>query len=262
MISSIQNPKVKLVRQLLTSKKGRIEAGLFVIEGVRLIEEAINAKAELEFTFFSNQLSDRGRVSLETLTSNGVDVEEISSQLMERISDTHTSQGILMAVRLPSVQLDEHLNLVLVLDQLRDPGNLGTLMRSAAALGIQAVVLTPGCTDVYAPKVLRSGMGAHFKLAVAEMNAEEIRAFCKPSDRPQLDILLADCESGQICWDEDLTRPICLVIGGEAAGAENDIRQIIDAKVRIPMMDNSESFNAAVAGSILMYETYQQRTRT
>ena len=259
MITSIQNSKVKLIRGLLSSKKDRDESGLYGIEGVRLAEEALNAGVQLEFVLFTNQLSDRGRDVIRSLIANQFEAEEISSDLMDRISDTQTSQGVLLVVHSSQARLGDSLNLVLALDKVRDPGNLGTLLRSAAALGVQAVLLTPGSADAYAPKVLRSGMGAHFKLKIASMSPEEIHTFCKHTNKQLLDILLADSGKGRICWEEDLTRPLCLVIGGEAAGAADDLRQIIDASVHIPMLDNTESYNAAVAGSILMYETFRQR---
>lgn len=260
MITSIQNSKVKLVRGLLSSKKDRDENGLYIIEGVRMAEEALIAGVKPEFALFSSQLSDRGQAAIQSLAAKKCEVEEVTPELMDRISDTKTSQGILVAVHSSQSRVADSLNLVLALDQVRDPGNLGTLLRSAAALGVQAVFLTPGSADAYAPKVLRSGMGAHFKLQIASMSPEEIHTFCKRINRLALDILLADSGQGRICWEEDLTRPICLVIGGEAAGAGNDLIQIIDASVRIPMLESSESYNAAVAGSILMYEIFRQRT--
>lgn len=260
MITSIQNPKVKLIRGLLSSKKDREENGLYIIEGVRLAEEAINASLKPKFVLFTNQLSERGWEAIHSLESKKCEIEEISPELMDRISDTQTSQGILMAFPFSQAKPGNSLSFVLALDQVHDPGNLGTLLRTAAALGAEAVLLTPESADAYAPKVMRSAMGAHFKLTISSMNPEEIRIFCKLTNKPTLDLLLADSEKGKICWEEDLTRPLCLVIGGEASGAGDDLRKIVDATVRIPMQNNTESYNAAVAGSILMYEAFRQRT--
>jgi TrmH family RNA methyltransferase len=165
-----------------------------------------------------------------------------------------------MALPIVKTYPGNSLTFVLALDMVRDPGNMGTLLRSAAALGMQAVLLTPESADVYAPKVLRSAMGAHFKLTITTMSPAEIQTYCKNTNKPALDILLADSEKGRICWEEDLARPMCLVIGGEASGAGEGLKKIIDASVRIPMPGDTESYNAAVAGSILMYEAYRQRT--
>jgi TrmH family RNA methyltransferase len=260
VITSIQNSKVKLIRELNESKKARSESGLYVIEGVRMAEEALSSGVNPQFAFFSTNLSERGQKIIQSLVAKNIVVEEISSDLMNRISDTQTSQGILMAVENRQSTLGNDLNFVLALDQVRDPGNVGTLLRSAAAAGVQAVLLTSGNADVYSPKVLRSGMGAHFKLTISSMNSKEIVAFCKITNNPHLKIILADSGKGKICWEEDLTSPLCLVIGGEAAGVDDQFRQISDESVRIPMLENSESYNAAVAGSILMYETFRQRT--
>ena len=260
MITSIQNPKVKLVRGLLASKKEREENGSFIIEGVRLAEEAIRAGLRPTFILFSSQLSTRGHDLLKKLADQKCEIEEISPELMDRISDTQTSQGILMV--LPSLKILPGISntFVLALDMVRDPGNMGTLLRSAAALGVEAVLLTPESADAYSPKVLRAAMGAHFKLTISTMTPDEILKYCKTFSKPTLDILLADSEKGKVCWAEDLTRPMCVVIGGEATGAGIGLRKIVDESVRIPMLDTTESYNAAVAGSILMYEAYRQRT--
>ena len=260
MISSIQNPKIKLVRGLLATRKEREENGSFIIEGVRLAEEAIRAGLHPTLILFSSQLSARGHKILHNLADQNCEIEEIAPELMDRISDTQTSQGILMV--LPALKTfpgNSH-TFVLALDKVRDPGNMGTLLRSAAALGVEAVILTPGSADPYSPKVLRSAMGAHFKLTISTMSPDEIHRYCKTANTPALDILLADSEKGKVCWEENLTRPLCMVIGGEAAGAGEDLRKIVDDSVRIPMLDSTESYNAAVAGSILMYEAYRQRT--
>jgi RNA methyltransferase, TrmH family len=259
MITSFQNSKVKLIRELIESKKARSENGLYVVEGVRMAEEALISGVNPGFVFFSSQISERGQKIIHSLIAKKIEVEEVSPELMNQISDTQTSQGILMTIVYSPSGIDNSLNLILALDQVRDPGNVGTLLRSAAALGIQAVLLTTGNADVYSPKVLRSGMGAHFKLKISTMNAEEISTFCKSTNTPPLKILLADSGKGKICWEEDLTCPLCLVIGGEAAGVDDKFRQKIDDSIRIPMHENSESYNAAVAGSILMYEIFRQR---
>jgi len=260
MISSIQNLKVKLVRGLLASKKDREENRSFIIEGVRLAEEAIRTELRPSFVLFSSQLSSRGREILDKLSGQNCEIEEITPELMDRISDTQTSQGILMVLPSIETQPGNSYTFVLALDMVRDPGNMGTLLRSAAALGVDAVILTPESADPYSPKVLRSAMGAHFKLPITTMSPVEILAYCKTFNSPALEILLADSEKGRICWEEDLTRPMCVVIGGEAAGAGNNLRKIADNSCRIPMLETTESYNAAIAGSILMYEAYRQRT--
>lgn len=261
MITSISNPKVKLVRELLAQKKKRDQAGAFVVEGIRLTEEALSANLKPRLVLYSSQISDRGKQILAKSENSQTQIEEVDAQLLNRVSDTETSQGLLMVIDKPGRSSAERSEPVLVLDQVRDPGNLGTILRSACAFGFQAILLTPGSVDPYSPKALRAGMGAQFKLQILFQNAQEIREYSKNRKEEKLNIILADAEADEKCWQIDLSQPLCLIIGGEAFGAKPEIRQIIDGRVLIPMQANNESLNAAMAASILMYEVYRQRKR-
>jgi TrmH family RNA methyltransferase len=161
--------------------------------------------------------------------------------------------------------LPTELHFVLVADNLRDPGNLGPLLRTAAASGAQAALLSPGTTDAFAPKVLRAGMGAHFRLPVFHLTWDEIRAVCKepvrPAGEPQrsLRIFLAEASDGTPCWDLDLRQPLTLIVGSEAEGASREALALADELITIPMPGKSESLNAAIAASILLFEIVRQR---
>lgn len=259
MITSTQNPLIKLARSLLASRKERERQQLFAAEGVRLAEEAIQAGIRPRFALYSQTLSDRGLEIIEFLKSQQVDVEEADADLLDRVSDTRTSQGIFLALPIPQASPTAANHPVLVLDQMRDPGNLGTLMRSAAALGFSTIIQTPGSVDPYSPKVVRSAMGAHFSCRLLWMDAAGIYDFCKKGQHPALTIVVADAHADQACWAMDMRAPICLIVGGEAHGASVELHQIADEKAAIPMTSGSESLNAAVSGSILMYEIYRQR---
>ena len=137
---------------------------------------------------------------------------------------------------------------------LRDPGNLGTLLRSAAATGVQVALLPPETTDAFAPKVLRAGMGAHFRLPIHSMTWEQIY-----EQTEGLQIYLANMD-GRSCWETDLRKPLALIIGGEAEGAGEEARKLAAEKISIPMAGNVESLNAGVAGSVLMFEVVRQRS--
>ena len=262
MITSFKNPKIKLVRDLLSQKKYREKESSFVVEGVRLAEEALAAGYIPSLILYSDSLSERGREILQTLDAGQTSIEEIDADLLDKVSATSTSQGILMVFPQPAENPELAGEPVLVLDQMRDPGNLGTILRSASAFGFETVILTPGSVDPFAPKVLRAGMGAHFKLKLQVMDADAIRQLCQSAGDEKLTILLADADAGQNCWKTNLTRPLCLIIGSEAFGAETEVRKITDERVLIPMQANNESLNAAMAASILMYEVYRQRKRT
>jgi TrmH family RNA methyltransferase len=265
MITSNQNPKLKMVRTLQGRAKERREAGAFVVEGVRLVEDAANANWKFRLALFDETLNGRGRSLVEKLKLQGVDVEEVSASLMKSVSDTETPQGILAVLELTNIPtlapsasagVPNLLSFILILDQIRDPGNLGTLLRTAAAAGVQAVLLPPETTDAFAPKVVRSGMGAHFRLPIHSMTWDQIKQTVQSAGAQ---VFLADMD-GQSCWETDLRQPVALVIGGEANGASEQARALANQKISIPMSGDVESLNAGVAGSILMFEVARQRS--
>ncbi len=254
MITSNQNPKIKFARSLFGRAKERRDAGAFIIEGVRLVEEAIKANWPIQFVLYDDSLSERGKTKVESLKSQGADVEELSADLMQALSETETSQGILAVLSFHQLPTPETLNFVLIPDQVRDPGNLGTLLRSAVATGVQAVIIPPNTTDVFAPKVLRSGMGAHFRLPIHSLTWNEIEKQVNG-----LQVYIADMD-GQPCWETDLQKPLALIIGSEADGASESAQKLATGKLGIPMMKDVESLNAGVAGSVLMFEVVRQRS--
>jgi TrmH family RNA methyltransferase len=254
MITSNHNPKIKLIRALLGRAKERREAGAFVVEGVRLVEEVIMANWPIRFLLFDESISERGRSQVESLGSKGVDVEEVSVSVMKSISETEAPQGLLAVLDFHQLPMPKAPDFILIPDQIRDPGNLGTLLRSAAATNVQAVILPAETTDAFAPKVLRSGMGAHFKLPIHSLPWDDIE---KLIDGMQ--VYIADM-SGQPCWNTDLRPSVALVIGSEADGASASARKLATGKLSIPMTADVESLNAGVAGSVLMFEVLRQRS--
>ncbi len=256
MLTSRQNPKVQLVRQLLSRYN---DPARFVAEGVRLVEEAVRAGWQAELVMYSDTLSSRGRALLEQLAGCGLPLEQLSPDLMEWVSDTAAPQGILAVFKRRSLPLPEALDFILVVDSLRDPGNMGTLLRTAAAVGTQAVLLAPNTCDAFSPKVLRAGMGAHFRLCLLEADWDTIEIMLKRRDLP-LTVYLAEASEGVTCWQADLRRPLALLVGGEAEGASPAARRLADAAITIPMPGGSESLNASIAASILLYEILRQRS--
>lgn len=259
-ITSMQNPKVQLVRALLKNRSARAEHGLFVVEGIRLAEEALAAGVMPRTIFYSNQLSARGRDLLAGFQASGCETHEMLPDLLVRLSDTETTQGVLLIVPLETAPLPGSADLVLVIDQVRDPGNMGTILRTAAAVGVQVVFITPGSVDPFAPKVVRSAMGAHFRLNLQQIDWPQVRQFCTQNQPAPLKVLLADSGGGDAMWQTDLTTPVALVVGGEAEGASDAARDVIDGLIHIPMPGKFESLNAGVAASILLYEIVRQRS--
>lgn len=254
MITSPHNPKLKLIRALAGRPKERREAGLFLAEGARLVEDALAAQWPFEFVLFSAETSKRGMKLVEQLKAEGVEVEEVQPDILRSASETESSQGVVAVLRLRPLPMLPNPSFVLIPDQIRDPGNLGTLIRSAAAAGVDAVLIPPETTDPWAPKVVRAGMGAHFCLTVASTQWGEIDAFLTG-----FNVFLADAEGQIPCWGADFTSKTALIVGGEAEGASGEARKLANVFVNIPMPGKIESLNAGVAGAVLMFEVVRQR---
>lgn len=261
LLTSSTNPKIKLVRAL-AKKQARQEKKQFVVEGVRLIEEAVAAGLVPALVFYtaSARGDRRARILLEKINatlapraSAGVtrEAHEVSDAVMREMSATETPQGILAIVPLPQIPEPTQPGFILILDSIRDPGNLGAILRSARAAGWDEILLAPGTVDAFNDKVVRAAMGAHFSVSSRaepwEIIAQRVR------DVPR--VYLADAE-GDIAYDKaDWSKPVALIVGGEAEGASEEARsaRIITARVKIPMR-GGESLNAAMAATLLMFE--------
>ena len=254
-ITSSSNNKIKLVRSLQTRSKSRKAEAAFVAEGVRLIEEAVAAHWQIDFILFDETLSARGKsliTQLENLSS--IDISEISPRLMAEISDTETPQGILAVLKLQALPLSASPTFLVLADQIRDPGNMGTLLRTAEAVGADGVILTPGTVDAFSPKVIRSGMGAHFHLPIHAKAWQEIKTSLET-----LPVYLADATKGIPLWEANFRQPCALLVGGEAFGASPAGEAFATHRLTIPMAGRAESLNAAIAAGILMAEVLRQR---
>lgn len=256
MITSPHNPKLKQIRALAGRPKERREAGAFLAEGVRLIEDAHAANWPFEYVLFSAETSNRGKKLVERLNAEGVEVEEAQPDVFRSASETETPQGVIAVLKLPESRIPNpgSLSFALIPDQIRDPGNLGTLIRTAAAAGVEAVLIPPETTDPWAPKVVRAGMGAHFHLTVASCQWGEIQALLTG-----FNIFLADAGGQVPCWGADFKSKTALIVGGEAEGASEEARKAANVFVNIPMPGKIESLNAGVAGAVLMFEVVRQR---
>lgn len=258
MITSNHNPKIQLVRALNGSAKQRREQGMFVIEGVRLAEEGLQSGWEAQLVLTSSDLGERGLVVAQGFAGRGVAVEEVAPSVMQAASDTQTPQGIFVILAARSLPLPELLHFVLIADTIRDPGNLGTILRTASAAGVQAVLLPPGTTDAFAPKVVRAAMGAHFRLPILPLSWPEIGGALQPQDH-SLSVYLAD-PGGELAYTQvDFRTPCAIIVGGEAEGASQEAREMAVTRISIPMAAQVESLNAAVAAGVLLFEAARQR---
>lgn len=257
MITSSKNPKIQWVRSLQSRSRQRHDAGAFVIEGVRLVEEALAAGYKAQLVLYSDDLNPRGHNLVKTFESQGASVDHVSPKVMRAASDTDTPQGILVVLPLLSKPPHGALNLVLIPEAVRDPGNLGTMLRTAEAAGVDSVFLPGGTVDAYAPKVLRAAMGAHFRLPIINAKWETIRSRISSES---LKVFLADANDGEVYTQADLSGPLALVVSGETEGPSNEALDLTDVHLHIPMPGGAESLNVAIAAGILLFEVVRQRS--
>ncbi len=254
MITSTRNPKIKWLRALTARRRARQKEGLFVIEGVRLAEEALNAGWPAKMVLYTEALNERGQALVRAYAAQGTSLEIAQEHVMQAASDTDTPQGILVVLELREQTPPDSPHFVFIPDRVRDPGNLGTMLRTASAAGVEAVLLPPETVDPFSPKVLRAGMGAHFRLPLVSLSWEEIGARLQDKQ-----IYLAAAGAGIPYTQADFRSPLALVIGGEADGASAQAQQFATRRVHIPMPGGSESLNAAIAAGILLFEAARQR---
>ena len=257
MITSAQNKRIQEVRRLCSKRKEREAAGLYIAEGIRLVEEALSHAEDCAFLLWCAPLPPRAEKLVKGFSSAGVSTEEITPQLMDSIAGTDSPQGVLAVMRMAPLPLPQKADFILIADGIQDPGNLGTLFRTAAAAGADALLLMPGCADEFSPKVIRSGMGTHFRLPFARMDWDTAEKWLH--DFSGMQILAADSDGGISCWETDLRRPTALIIGSEANGPCDRALSLSDARILIPMPGEIESLNAGIAAGILIFEVVRQR---
>jgi TrmH family RNA methyltransferase len=256
MITSTNNPKVKLARSLL-ERRGREKQGLCLAEGVRLIQDALRAGVHPALVFFvsSAQRLPGGQNLLGALEAAKAPLWELTPEVFETISETVTSQGVIAVFTIPEPEAHFDPTLVLVLDRVRDPGNLGTILRSAAAAGVELVMLTHECADPWSPKSLRAGMGAQFRLML-----ETRSRWPEIAERAAGRQIWAADAHGDVTYDQvDWSRPSVLIIGGETEGLSAAAIGMAAGRLAIPMSTQVESLNAAMAATVLLFEAARQR---
>jgi TrmH family RNA methyltransferase len=264
MITSVANSKVHRLRSLVT-KRGRQASGLFLAEGVRLILDALEAGAVPEIVLIDAILLTSSptlqRVVLECEERHIV-IEEATSRVLKTISDVQQHQGIVAAFPIRSVRhrsRRQHGLLhdsVLLLDRVTDPGNAGTILRSAVAAGLERIYFTAASVDAFQPKVVRAAAGAHFWLDMYPGFEWENDSATLASLPP---CYIADAHHGRAPWQMPLRDPFCLIIGSEAHGYSAASKRAAQEFIRIPLPGHAESLNVAVATSIVLFEAVRQR---
>lgn len=259
IITNLQNPQVKSVASL-QKKKYREEVGRFVIEGVRFVEEALGAGVEIHQIFFTEKAREnsRGADLLELAASRNIPLHEVTDGVMKKLSDTETPQGVLAVLQMPVWSAEEVSlkGLGLLIDGVQDPGNMGTILRTAHAAGVKQVWVTTGTVDIYNPKTLRSTMGSIFHLQVVPTTAEE---FLQLATSNKWQMVVADVGGQEPYYGVDMLQPTVIVVGSEARGPSDVLVQKNHKVVYIPMPGQAESLNVAIAAGILMFEAVRQQ---
>lgn len=261
LIQSRQNQIIKNIISL-KDKKNRRKSGSFLIEGFRFVQEAIISDAEIECICVSADAAGKFSAEIEGLLKENTKAFEVSPELFRKISETESPQGILAVVGIPDRSLSSiyHKGFRgLVLDSVQDPGNAGMMVRSAHALGFDAVMASSGTVDIFNDKTLRATMGSIFRIPVFDnINESDIFSFCMENG---LRIIVSRLEDAKPCFDTELTGDFVLVIGNEGKGVSASMQKNASEFVYIPMPGGAESLNAAAAASIIMYESCRQSLR-
>ena len=262
MITSTSNAKVKRLVNLKKKRKLRDSEKVFLVEGIRMFREVPEEKV-LEIYVTESFYEKQKELIIEKSKASGVSVEVLADNVFEYVSDTKTPQGILCVVR----QMDHTMEtvaggespLLLVLDNLQDPGNLGTIVRTAEGAGVTGIVMSRDCVDIYNPKTIRSTMGSIYRMPfVYEENLVEAIAGLKEK---KIHTYAAHLE-GSCAYDEaDYREGSAFFIGNEGNGLRDEVAARAERYIKIPMRGEVESLNAAIAASVLMFEAARQRRR-
>ena len=241
-ITSRKNPLLQQVKKLLSSRKEREKAGLFVADGTKLLEEAVKFYPGLHTVILSD--------GVEAEAPTGVRVVRVPEDVMVSISPMEAPQGALFLCRLPEKKEFVPKPGILLLDGIQDPGNIGTILRTADALDIP-VALLEGCADPYSHKVVRASMGAVFRTDVIQSTWAEVQSACKVAGIPVAVTALSG--RAEDIREADLTK-MAVVIGSEGRGVRKEILENADHELIIPMNPHCESLNAAIAAAIVMWQ--------
>lgn len=253
MITSRSNTQVKYVRRLLAERRFRHDEAAFVVEGTRWLRELVAAGVTPR-ALYATPAWAAGAEEQALLAALAVEPTPVEETVMAAMSDTEAAPGVLAVLPIVARPLPAAPALLVILDAVSNPGNLGTILRTAAAAGADGVLLGPGSVDPYNPKVVRGSMGAVLRLPVWAENWEVIGRLAAG-----MDVWLASARDGVTYTSVDWRRPAAVLIGSEAQGTGAQAERLATGRVNIPMHAATESLNAAMAAGILLFEAARQR---
>ena len=270
-ITSLQNPKIKQLLLLQQKSSERRKTGLFVVEGQQELQHCLEAGYEVDTVFLCPALyppagdptaKPSGTLSPAVLPpeAGAARCFQVSPEIYAKVAYRGTTEGVIAEVRtkslrLEDLQLGEH-PLIVVLESVEKPGNLGAILRSADASGVDAVVVCDPLTDLYNPNLIRSSVGAAFTVPCVACSSADCIAFLKQRG---IKILTAQLQDSHLYYDTDMTCGTAIVMGTEHDGLTDQWRQAADAHIRIPMLGQIDSLNVSVSAAILMFEAVRQR---
>lgn len=253
VISSKDNEIVKNIKKL-NDKKYRDESNTFIVEGIKIVEEAIDEKVNIKKIIVCEELKNTLPISLiEKIKS--YDVVYVTEKVLKILTNVNNPQGILAVVeKNNNKEIDFNAEFFLVLDNIQDPGNMGTILRTADSINLKQIIIAKGSSDCYNPKVVRSTMGAIFRINVIECELPEMIKKLKENG---IKVLSTDLNTNESIYDVSYNKT-AVVIGNEANGVSKEVLELSDGRIKIPMMGKTESLNAGVATGIIVYEAMRK----
>ena len=260
VISSKDNETIKQIRKL-KDKKYRDQNKEFIIEGIKLLKEAIQEKAKIKIIVVCDDCEKNGTLDKKLLYEMAkYNCIYVTEKVFNILTDVSNPQGVLAVVEknndINNINFDD--DLILILDNLQDPGNLGTIIRTIDSVNLKQIIVSKGSSDVYNPKVVRSTMGAIFRVKVLE--SENLQETIKEIKKHKFKILATDLNTNSSIYDEKYSK-CAIIIGNEANGVSKEILSLADKKIKIPMLGKTESLNASVATGIILYEYVRQKIK-
>lgn len=259
MLTSLQNSLVKQFRKLHSSKHRHLQ-GCFLLEGTHLLQEAALARWPLEVLCYTERWQEREQSLLDDLQGSVPRCELVSHEVLAAIATTVNPDGVVAIAQSVPPKTISIQSLGLVLETLQDPGNVGTLLRTAAAAGVEGVLLSADSADLESPKVLRASAGAWFKVATAQCQnvLEQVQQYKAQG----FQVIATTPHATLEYWAVDYTQPTLILVGNEGAGLSDALLSSADHQVSIPVSAGVESLNAAIATAVMLYEAKRQRTQT
>jgi len=252
IISSRQNKRVRYIKSLQTKPRFRRSERKLILEGDRLIADALSSRGKPDLVLYLPGRADYEIIA--KLQGRNCELQPVSEAVLQHLSDTQQAPGILAAFQLPRPPLPQRAERVLILDAVREPGNLGTILRTAGAAGVDLAILAPNCVDPYNSKAVRAGMGAHFRLPIVESNWTEIGAFCQ-----DLSVYVAMPDASTQHTEVNWLESWALILGSEAQGISKTALKLARRQISIPMTGAAESLNVAGAAAVILFEAQRQR---